>query len=171
MKLLRVGAAILNQVPLDWDGNRRRILASLEEARREGVSLLVCPELCITGYGCEDAFFSPGLQRTSLEVLEEIRPHTRGLVVSVGLPVLYQSALLNAACLLVDGRIGGFVAKRHLAQDGIHYEPRWFRPWPVGELGEIQGLNLINTLNQIECIIITDDNNIITSNNLVLNYN
>jgi NAD+ synthase (glutamine-hydrolysing) len=24
----------------------------------------------------------------------------------------------------------GFVAKQELAGDGIHYEPRWFRPWP-----------------------------------------
>ena len=33
------------------------------------VSVLCLPELCITGYGCEDAFFSPGLQRTAIEVL------------------------------------------------------------------------------------------------------
>ena len=33
--------------------------------------------------------------------------------------------------MAVDGRIAGFVAKRYLAGEGLHYEPRWFKPWPV----------------------------------------
>ena len=39
MKLLRVAAATLNQTPLDWDGNRTRIIAAIEaalSARRRG---------------------------------------------------------------------------------------------------------------------------------------
>jgi NAD+ synthase (glutamine-hydrolysing) len=58
-------------------------------------------------------------------------------VVSLGLPLAYQHALFNTACLAVDGRILGFVAKRFLAGDGIHYEPRWFKPWPAGRRGEV----------------------------------
>jgi len=37
-------------------------------------------------------------------------------------------------------------------------------------LGATEGLQLINGLNQIECIIITDNDRLITSNNLQLNY-
>jgi NAD+ synthase (glutamine-hydrolysing) len=98
---------------------------------------LCLPELCITGYGCEDAFQSAGLQQMAWRVLEEIVPETRGMVVSVGLPVMHNNALFNAAALLVDGRIAGFVAKRFLAGDGIHYEPRWFKPWPCGQRAEL----------------------------------
>ncbi len=54
------------------------------------------------------------------------------MIVSLGLPLLHRNALFNCACLAVDGRIAGFVAKRFLCGDGLHYEPRWFKPWPQG---------------------------------------
>src|SRR3990172_2666716 len=130
MKLVRVGAAALNQTPLDWSGNAAAIRACLAEARERGVSILCLPELCITGYGCEDAFLARGVEESARRVLVDLLPATRGLVVSMGLPILHRNALLNTACVIADGRILGFVAKRHLAGDGIHYEPRWFKPWP-----------------------------------------
>jgi NAD+ synthase (glutamine-hydrolysing) len=130
MQLLHVGAAVLNQTPLAWDANRANIVAAIRAARERGVSVLCLPELCITGYGCEDAFLSPGVQRMALRVLQEILPETRGMIVSLGLPLLYQNGLYDTACLAVDGQIAGFTGKRFLAGDGIHYEPRWFKPWP-----------------------------------------
>ena len=133
MKLLRVAAATLNQTPLDWDGNRAHIIAAIEEARAEGVSILCLPELCLTGYGCEDAFLSPGTQAMALTLLEEILPYAHGIVVSVGLPLFHNKALYNTSALLVDGKLVGFVAKQALSGDGIHYEPRWFKPWPAGK--------------------------------------
>ena len=133
MKLLRVAAATLNQTPLDWDGNRAHIIAAIEDARAEGVSILCLPELCITGYGCEDAFLSPGTQAMALALLEEILPYAHGIVVSVGLPLFHNKALYNTCALLVDGKLAGFVAKQALSGDGIHYEPRWFKPWPAGQ--------------------------------------
>jgi len=137
MKLLHLAAAVLNQTPLAWDPNRRNILSAIAQARAQKVSLLCLPELCISGYGCEDAFLSPGLTAMAWRILrDEILPETRGLAVSLGLPLLFQNAIFNTACLAVDGRILGFVAKRFLAGDGIHYEPRWFKPWPQGVVAE-----------------------------------
>src|SRR5262245_53655517 len=132
MKLIRVGAAVLNQTPLDWDANRARISGAMADARKAGVSILCLPELCITGYGCEDAFHAPGTQEMALGVLQELVPETRGMIVSLGLPLLFRGALYNTACLIADGKILGFVGKQNLAGEGIHYEPRWFKPWPEG---------------------------------------
>lgn len=137
MKLIKVGAVALNQIPLDWPGNKARIYAAIEEARRAGVSVLCLPELCITGYGCEDAFLSPNTIHRAWNALKEILPATRGMIVSLGLPVLHQHGLFNCACLVVDGEIAGFTAKRFLAGDGIHYEPRWFKPWPSGVRSDV----------------------------------
>lgn len=133
MLLVKVAAATLNQTPLDWDGNERRIREMLVRARAEGVSILCLPELCITGYGCEDAFLSPSVRTTALQLLESLLPETRGMVVSLGLPLGHQKGVYNVCALCVDGKLRGFVAKRSLAGDGIHYEPRWFKPWPAGE--------------------------------------
>ncbi len=138
MKLIKVGAAVLNQIPLGWQNNRRNIVDAIRRAKVEEISLLCLPELAITGHGCEDAFQSPALQRTALEMLLEIRPETRGIAVAVGLPLMYRKALFDTVCLLVDGQIAGFVAKKFLAGDGLYYEPRWFKPWPEKQVGAFQ---------------------------------
>jgi NAD+ synthase (glutamine-hydrolysing) len=138
MRLLKIAAGVLNQTPLDWLGNRENILAAIASAQSEQVGVLCLPELCITGYGCEDAFHSSGVHATALEMLQSIVPETKGIAVSVGLPVTYAGGVFNVAALLVDGRIAGFVGKQHLAGDGIHYEPRWFKAWPAGVRGEIE---------------------------------
>ncbi len=139
MKLIKVAAAALNQTALNWSGNLRNILGVLDDARAAGATLICLPELAITGYGCEDAFHSPGVQHTALDVLvEEIVPATAGMAVAVGLPLHYRKALFNVVALIVDGEIAGFVAKRFLAGDGIHYEPRWFKPWAEGQRVEVE---------------------------------
>jgi NAD+ synthase (glutamine-hydrolysing) len=137
MKRIKVAAGVLNQTPLDWDRNRDHILGAIDDARDQQASLLCLPELCITGYGCEDAFHSVGVQQTALQVLGEIVPATRGLIVSLGLPLFHRGALYNTACLLADGRIAGFVGKQNLAGAGLHYEPRWFKPWPANTVVRI----------------------------------
>ena len=134
MKLIKCGAAILNQTPLDWDNNKANILAVIKEAKANGVSILCLPELAISGYGCEDAFYSAGLRRMARQVLAEILPETKGIIITLGLPVLHRNSLFNTVCLVSDGEIKGFVAKRFLAREGLHYEPRWFRPWPEGDI-------------------------------------
>lgn len=130
MKLIKLGAGVLNQTPMDWDGNRDRIVSAIEAAKGRDISVLCLPELCISGYGCEDAFYSPGVHKTAFRVLLEIAPMTAGIVASVGLPLLHRGGIYNAAALLVDGDLVGLVAKQNLAGEGLHYEPRWFKPWP-----------------------------------------
>jgi len=132
MQLLKAAAVALNQTPLDWAGNAGRVRTALSQARDEGAGLVCLPELCLTGYGCEDAFFAPGTCERAWRMLEELVPETRELVVAFGLPVAHQRALFNVAAVAVDGRLAGMCAKQNLAGDGIHYEPRWFKPWPAG---------------------------------------
>jgi len=132
MKLIKVAAGVLNQTPLDWNANCANILNVIAAARARSVQVLCLPELCITGYGCEDAFLAPGVQRAAGEILLELASASDGMLVSLGLPVMCGGGLFSAVCLLVDGQVCGFVGKQHLAGEGIHYEPRWFKPWPAG---------------------------------------
>jgi len=136
MKRIRVAAAALNQTPLDWAGNQKNILAVINEAEREYVRLLCLPELCITGYGCEDAFQAPFVQDTAQAVLTDIVNQTKNLdvIFSIGFPLNIGNALYNCVALVHRGQILGIVPKQHLAGDGIHYEPRWFKPWPKGQI-------------------------------------
>jgi NAD+ synthase (glutamine-hydrolysing) len=102
------------------------------------VSLLVLPELCTTGYGCEDAFLGPDVAKRAWSMLMELVPQTKGMVVSIGMPVRRRGGLYNTACVVADGRIAGFAAKEHLAGEGLHYEPRWFKPWPNHEVVQLE---------------------------------
>ncbi len=133
MHLVKVAAAALNQTPLDWDGNQARIVRAIREARKQGVAVVCLPELCIPGYGCEDEFHSRGVILESWRILQELLPETQGIAVALGLPIMHRGVNYNAACMIVDGAVVGLVAKRFLAGDGIHYEPRWFKPWPAGK--------------------------------------
>ncbi len=138
MKPIKIAAAVLNQTPMDWDTNERNMERAIREARKQDVRVLCLPELCITGYGCDDVFWSPTLQDTAIDILHRMLPHTAGMVVSFGLPLVFQNCIFNVACLVGDGKILGFAGKKFLAADGIHYEPRWFKPWPTGLRSEVK---------------------------------
>jgi NAD+ synthase (glutamine-hydrolysing) len=138
MLKLRLAAAALNQTPMDWAGNRDRIVVAIEAARAADASVLCLPELCVSGYGCEDHFFSAGVQKATLEMLAEIMPATRGMAVAMGLPVMVNRGLYNAAALVCDGELMGLTLKQHLAGDGLHYEPRWFRKWPAAAVERVE---------------------------------
>ena len=132
-KLPKLGGASLNQTPLDWVGNIRRITQAITEARRQGIAILCLPELCLPGYGCEDAFLSHWLYPKCEEALLEIIPLTAGITVTIGLPVLVEGRRFNGQALVSDGKLVGIALKRHLARDGVYYEPRWFESWPLGK--------------------------------------
>lgn len=138
MRLIKVAVACVNQTPFAWDENFAHLRQAIERARAEGVTMLCLPELAITGYGCEDAFFMDGLQDLAFQQLDQLAALTEGMVVAVGLPVYHEKALYNAAALLANGKIVGFAAKQFLAGDGIHYEPRWFKAWPAGEVDTLE---------------------------------
>lgn len=134
MTKLRLAAAGVNTTPLAWNNNRNHLVQAMEAARAAGATVLCLPELAISGYGCEDAFFSAGVRETSLEMLCELIPQTKGIVTTFGLPLTVDGVLYNSVALCCDGKLLGFVNKQFLADDGIHYEPRWFKPWPRGKV-------------------------------------
>lgn len=54
MAYVTLAAATLPSVPLDFRGNRDRILESIRVAKQRGALLRTGPELEIPGYGCLD---------------------------------------------------------------------------------------------------------------------
>lgn len=135
---LHVGAAALNTTPIAWKGNLRAIRDTISAAAKQGVQVLCLPELCITGYGCEDLFLRRHVRDAAMRYLHEIatfRPDAGaadGMVITVGLPLEHDGAVFNVVAVINGGVIRGFYAKQNLASDGVHYEGRWFKPWPVG---------------------------------------
>lgn len=145
MKLIKVGAAVLNQTPRDWEGNYTNIVDAIEQARKENVTILCLPEMCITGYGLEDDLFCLDVPLRAMQFLHKIAQKTAGMIVTVGLPVTFNNALYNTVATIVNRSIIGFTCKQHLAGDGIHYEQRHFKPWPPGIFQQIATLEKLNS--------------------------
>ena len=143
MPQIKVASGVVNQTPMAWENNTRNIIQAIDEARKQQVSLLCLPELCVSGYGCEDYFFAPDLVEQAQKCLLEIAQETAGIIVAVGLPVRHNNSLYNAACLISNKQILGFYCKQNLANNGIHYEARWFRPWLPGVIDSIE----VNQMN------------------------
>jgi NAD+ synthase (glutamine-hydrolysing) len=135
---LSLAAAAVNQTPMAWHSNAAHIRDVLKAARAAHVNILCLPELCVTGYGCEDMFFSAGVQKTALDVLAELIPETSQLFTCFGLPLFYEGAVYNTVAVACNGKLLGVVGKQNLAGDGIHYEPRWFRRWPADIVRSIE---------------------------------
>lgn len=133
MTSMRVALCSLNQTPLDWIGNERRIRRAVDQARERGARLICLPELAVTGYGCEDMFFDPYVARRAWTLVTQFARDVGQEAVLLGLPIIHERTIYNAVAVLNQGKIAGLVIKNHLARDGIHYEPRWFSPWPSGK--------------------------------------
>ena len=108
--------------------NREQICRMIDEAKEKDVQLLVFPELCLTGYTCNDLFLQNTMLEEALRQLEEIRKFLVGkdMLVVVGLPMEKNNRLYNVAAVLHDGEILGIVPKSHIPNYSEFYEKRYF---------------------------------------------
>ena len=110
--------------------NAEQIFTMIREAARQGVKILVLPELCLTGYTCEDLFLQDTLLQGAEDGLRTILEATRHLdiLTALGMPVRnkWNSKLYNCAVLIQKGEILGVVPKTYIPNYGEFYERRWF---------------------------------------------
>ncbi len=113
------------------DQNAQAVLKQLAEAEKLGVSVLVFPELCLTGYTCADLFHQETLLRGALDALREVVREGKNIfsgVAVVGLPLLVGDQLFNTAAVFHRGQILGIIPKSYLPNYKEFYELRWFAP-------------------------------------------
>jgi NAD+ synthase (glutamine-hydrolysing) len=126
---LRVAAASPLLRVADCGYNAEQIVGLLKSAEQEAVSLVVFPELSISGYTCADLFQHGVIQRAALDALEHVvqasGAHFSGIAV-VGLPLAVDEQLFNCAAVLHRGRILGIVPKSFIPNYKEFYERRWF---------------------------------------------
>lgn len=108
--------------------NRESVLEKIKAAAAEGATVIVCPELCLTGYTCNDLFLQELLLREAEESLLWLMEQTSELnaLIFVGLPFEHMGKLYNVAAALNKGRLLGLVPKLHLPNYGEFYEKRHF---------------------------------------------
>ena len=125
---LKVAAITPNVRVADVEFNCNEICKCIEEAAGKKVKLMVFPELCITGYTCQDLFFQDRLLEATKEALLKIAKHSQGVdaLIFVGLPLSVDAKLYNVAAALCNGEILGIVPKTFLPNYNEFYEARHF---------------------------------------------
>lgn len=127
---LRVAAATPKVRVGDVSANSAAVLECVYDAAREGVRILVLPELCLTGYTCGDLFHDRALLRACERALKGLLEDTADvpMLFTVGLPVACGENIYNCVASCCAGRLLGLTAKAYLPTYGEFYESRWFAP-------------------------------------------
>ena len=123
---MRLALAQINTTVGDLDGNRARILASIEEAEAEGADIVLFPELAVTGYPPEDLLLRTGFLKAAERSLETIASASRDIVCLVGFPHLDRD-LFNACAVCANGVVEAVYHKRFLPNYGVFDEDRYFQ--------------------------------------------
>ena len=101
----------------------------LDSLKNNKSSIAVFPELSITGYSCQDLFYTKTLIDEANEALEYFLKNNKFKgIVALGMPVLNEGVLFNAAIIIKENKILGVVPKRSLPNTSEFYEKRWFKP-------------------------------------------
>ncbi|MHB1485088.1 MAG: NAD(+) synthase [Saccharofermentanales bacterium] len=108
--------------------NTEEIYGQILKAYSDRVQIIVFPEMCITGYTCQDLFFQKTLQQQALDSLSWLLNETKEIpvVIIAGLPLSINDRLYNCAAVLYRGGIYGVVPKSYLPNTKEFYEKRWF---------------------------------------------
>lgn len=125
---IRVSAATPKIRVADCKGNGQKIIKLIKEANEDSVSVIVFPELCITGYTCSDLFLQKSLLNAAENTLKEIINSTKdmNIISIIGVPVPYEDALYNCAAVCLKGKILALVPKINIPNYTEFYEQRHF---------------------------------------------
>ncbi len=127
---LKVAAATPDVRVAEPAWNAGEICKKLEECWEQGAKIIVFPELCLTGYTCDDLFLQERLLESALDALRHVTAATDGhdSLVFVGLPFEWEGKLYNVAAAIQDGELLALIPKRHIPNYAEFYEARHFMP-------------------------------------------
>ena len=110
--------------------NTEQIKELITKAYDNKAAIVGFPELCITGYTCNDLFLQDTLIDEAYNSLIDLKKYTgqyEGMAVVVGLPYMYMGKLYNVAAVLMNGHIIGLVPKMNIPNYAEFYERRQFK--------------------------------------------
>src|SRR3954468_22638106 len=124
----RVAAAVPQVQLADADANAASTLAIARQAAEEDVTVLVCPELGLTGYSNQDLFHQQALLESAEHALLSVAVRAAELptILVVGLPLRAGTQLFNVAAIVHGGQVLGVVPKSYLPNYREFYEKRHF---------------------------------------------
>lgn len=126
---LRIIVAQLNFWVGDIQGNTRKIIDAIQQARDEfHGDIILFPELALSGYPPEDLLLRKDFHQQIESALQEIQQQVSGIDVVLGYPQRIKAHIYNAASVIRDGKIITTYHKQCLPNYGVFDEDRYFSP-------------------------------------------
>ncbi|WP_071335600.1 NAD(+) synthase [Burkholderia contaminans] len=127
---VRIAVAVPPVRVADPAVNAAGTIDAIRHAARERATAVVCPELGLSAYTCDDLFQQQALLDACITSLGDVLDASRELapIAFVGVPLRLGAALYNCAAVVHRGRIHGIVPKTYIANYREFYEARQFAP-------------------------------------------
>ena len=125
----RFAAACPKMKVADTKYNTEQILECIKKAFAEDATAIVFPELCITGYTCNDLFHQEILLQNAEKAIYEIVGRSNfydNILIAVGAPIRIDGRLYNCAVFIQSGSIIAITPKVFLPNQREFYEKRFF---------------------------------------------
>lgn len=126
MRRLRIAMAQINTVVGDFDGNLKKILGAVDDARVQSANIVTFPELAVCGYPPEDLLFKPQFIQANLHSLQQIIAASEGITIIVGF-VDANGDIFNSAAVISNRKLSGVYHKIFLPNYGVFDEDRYFQ--------------------------------------------
>ncbi len=122
----KIALGQMNATVGDLRVNAERIVSMMEKSRKAGVSLVMFPELAVTGYPPEDLLYKKAFVKENKTVLKKIQDNTSGICALVGFVDEKDGHLYNAAAMMFNKQLLGVYHKILLPNYGVFDEKRYF---------------------------------------------
>jgi len=125
---MKLAIAQINCTVGDLAGNSAKIIEYAERAKSAGASLIITPELALSGYPPEDLLLRKDFNQACKTALVELARALPAITTVVGHPIVHNGACYNAASVLQDGGIAATYHKHILPNHSVFDEVRYFTP-------------------------------------------
>jgi NAD+ synthase (glutamine-hydrolysing) len=124
----RVASAVNKTTVANPAKNAEEVIKLIQEAHTKEVSVVVFPELTLTGYTASDLLLNQTLIASQNEALNYILNNIKNLntIAIIGIAVLEADRLYNCAVVVQSGKLLGVVPKSYLPNKKEFYEKRQF---------------------------------------------
>ena len=125
---MKIAIAQINATVGDLTGNVSRIVEFAARAQGEGATLMVTPELALSGYPPEDLLLREDFLAACDQALQDLAARAGNVTLVVGHPRVSDGKRYNSAAVIRDGRIVGVYDKQRLPNYTVFDEERYFEP-------------------------------------------
>ncbi len=127
---MKIALAQLNYIIADIQGNSKKIISAIREAKDQSADLIVFSELAVCGYPPDDLLDYPHFIESCKAAINQIAAECKDITAIVGCPMENPEEtgrrLYNTACILSDGQLQGVVYKTLLPTYDVFNESRYF---------------------------------------------